>query len=290
MSRSPSHRTTLCMHLILIGLTGLLSTAALAQRQDGYIGPESNTELRLGGIGQGSKSGGYRGDEYRGDDFRGEWEFCARERERCNVRGWGLVRYGADGRYVYREVRNATLACDNTMFGDPAPRRGKSCDVLYTQSGGGDGGWGNGSPGGSDWVNCAREGGVCRLPGPATVRYGAEGNYAYERFNGGTVRCDNGIFGDPAPRRGKGCDFQLLRGGHGGGGYGGPNDGGWGGGWSECAREGGYCEFRGRRAVRYGTDDRYVVRDFRSGTECSNAAFGEDPAPRKRKQCWVEVR
>ena len=277
MSRSPSHRITLCMQLILIGLTGLLSTAALAQRDDGYIGPQSDSELRLGGIGQGSKSGGYPRD----------WEFCASERQRCDVRGWAVVRYGADGRYVYREVRNATLNCDNSMFGDPAPRRVKTCEVLYTRSGGGGGGggWGNGGPGGGDWIRCAREGSVCRLPGPANVRYGAEGRYTYERFDGGSVLCDNDTFGDPAPRRTKGCDFQPIRGGHGG-----PNNGGgWGGGgWSECASEGGYCEFRGRRAIRYGTSQHYVVREFRGGVECNNDAFGEDPAPRRRKQCWIE--
>jgi hypothetical protein len=338
---------------LLFFCAGVLAAGFVsAQPADGYIGPELRSEPQPGGNAKSGRGGG---------GWYGDWQFCAGEGERCTVRGWGVVRYGTDGRYYYREVRNASLFCDNTMFGDPAPRRGKRCEVrLYEepghgsgpgyadagwqrcaredetcqvngravvrfgtdgryyerpvrggpiycsvetfgdpaprkrkycdiryeggQGGIGDGGaWQGGGNAAGPWEWCAGEGEVCRLPGPATVRYGSDGRYHYERFRGGSVRCDNRTFGDPAPRRGKGCEFQR-EGGHGGG----WSDGG-SGRWVVCAHEGGYCDFSGRRAVRYGADDgRYVVRQFRGGVECSNAAFGEDPAPRRRTSCALE--
>ncbi|WP_334132186.1 hypothetical protein [Silanimonas lenta] len=323
-------------------LTGLmLAAAGLAFAQspppDGYIGPELGAEP----VPSKSRSGGWGPGGWQGG-----WTFCAREGERCQVRGWGVVRYGAAGRYVYREVRNASFRCDNTLFGDPAHGREKACEVRYDEEGGWGGGetgggwsrcareggvcqvqgpatvrfgadgryyerevrggpvgcdvqtfgdpaprvtkhcdvrYGHGGigpgpgPGGGTWTACAREGGICRLPGPATVRYGANGQYTFRRFEGGSVSCDNRSFGDPAPGRSKQCEYQAE---------------GWGGGaWSYCAEEDQFCSFRGRRAVRYAADDgREVVRSFRNGVECSNRAFGTDPAPRHKKRCYVDLR
>jgi hypothetical protein len=44
------------------------------------------------------------------------------------------------------------------------------------------------------------------------------------------------------------------------------------------------------RLVRFGVDGRYVAGEFRGGVECSLRAFGEDPAPRRKKRCEIEVR
>ena len=326
-------RPTLLFALVL--LSGLVATGASAQPADGYIGPETSSEPQPAVT---AKSGRFGGGGWSGD-----WRFCAEEGRRCSVNGWGVVRYGALGRYAYREVRNATLQCDNSMFGDPTPGRSKRCEVRLYDEGGS---WG----GGSGWTRCARENETCRVDGPATVRFGVDGRYYERQVRGGNIACSIQTFGDPAPRERKACDVRY----DGGGGWGGGWNGGWtpcarenetcrlpgpatvrygterrfveqdvrggsvrcdnrtfgdpapgeikhcafrrggggpGSGWTDCAIEGGYCQFRGRRSVWYGADDgRSVVREFRDGVACTNEAFGSDPAPRARKRCYVDRR
>ncbi len=358
MSRRLRFRPALLAALLL--MAGLPATSVVAQPADGYIGPETSSEPRPA---VGAKSGRY------GGGWSGNWRYCADEGRRCSVNGWGAVRYGARGRYVYREVRNASLQCDNSMFGDPAPGRGKRCEVrlydhddggwggggdygwtlcarenescrvdgpatirfgtngryyerqvrggnvfcsiqtfgdpaprerkvceLRYDGGGGHGGWPGGGnagwPGGGNagWTTCARENEICRLPGPAIVRYGTQQRFSDHEVRGGSVRCDNRTFGDPAPREDKFCAYRSgSGGGWPGGGNGGFPGGGPGGGWSDCAAENGYCSFRGRRSVWYGADDgRHVVREFRDGVPCTNDAFGGDPAPRAPKRCAIQ--
>lgn len=212
------------------------------------------------------------------------WERCAREGETCRVQGRSVVRYGAEGRFVERTVRGGSIACTNAVFGDPAPGRRKFCDV---RTDGGGSGIGDGIIGGMPpgqgvgaWQHCAREGEQCRPPGPAFVRYGVDGRFYVRRVDGGIIACTNGVFGDPAPREHKRCDFQLLA----GGGH------GHGGNWQTCAREGEHCSFRGTQVVRYGHGNRHVLREFRGGVECSNRSFGEDPAPGRKKVCELQQR
>ncbi|WP_306797008.1 hypothetical protein [Mesorhizobium sp. GbtcB19] len=57
--------------------------------------------------------------------------------------------------------------------------------------------------------------------------------------------------------------------------------------WVACAREGEFCDFRGRAVVRFGARGQYTQDVFRNGVECSNDAFGEDPAPDVQKRCYV---
>jgi hypothetical protein len=260
-------RTWARLAALLLGL-GLLPLAASAQPNRGadygegeYFGPESSEMPYHPGMAKG----------HRGAPL--EWQFCAQEGELCRVHGAAIVRYGADGRFVYREVRHASFYCDNRSFGDPVPRRRKSCEILINAGYAPAPGPGYGH-GGDRWQICANEGEYCRLPGPATVRYGAYGRYAFLEVDGGGIRCDNRSFGDPAPRQRKVCEFEPRYDGGGGGEF--------------CAREGEFCSFRGRREVRYFADDgRGVVREFRGGVECSNQAFGIDPAPRRRKSCEI---
>lgn len=257
----------------LLALAALPATNALAQPAEGYIGPETSSEPQPAA---GAKSGRYGGGGWSGD-----WRHCADEGRRCSVRGWGVVRYGARDRFVYREVRNANLQCDNSMFGDPAPGRSKRCEVRLYGDGGG---WGGGDDS-YGWTRCARENETCRVDGPATVRFGTNGRYYERRVRRGDIYCSIGTFGDPAPRERKVCELRYEGGRPGGGGQG----GGPGGGWTECATEDGYCRFRGRRSVWYGADDgRHVVREFRDGVPCTNDAFGGDPAPRARKRCAIQ--
>jgi hypothetical protein len=54
-----------------------------------------------------------------------------------------------------------------------------------------------------------------------------------------------------------------------------------------CANEDGRCSFSGSRYVRYGAEDRYVVRLMTDGADCTNAVFG-DPIFGVRKACYIE--
>ena len=59
---------------------------------------------------------------------------------------------------------------------------------------------------------CANEGGICRLPYPTEVVYGARGRTTSRFFDRRSVPCSNRVFGDPAPGREKACYF-VARGG-----------------------------------------------------------------------------
>jgi len=142
---------------------------------------------------------------------------------------------------------------------------------------------------------CANEGGICRLPYPTQVIYGARGRTTARFFDRQAVPCSNRLFGDPAPGREKACYFVARGGGdYGDNNYGDNNygDDDYGsrpdrGGWAVCAREGEFCDFRGRAMVRYGARGQYAQDVFRNGVRCGNDAFGDDPAPGARKRCYV---
>jgi hypothetical protein len=140
---------------------------------------------------------------------------------------------------------------------------------------------------------CADEGEICRLPYPAEVVYGARGQTTSRFFDRRAVPCSNRVFGDPAPGRPKAC-YIVKRGG--GDDYGDNDDDNYGdddygqgrGRWVACAREGQYCDFRGRKLVRYGVRGRFTQDVFRNGVECTNRAFGGDPAGGKHKACYIK--
>jgi hypothetical protein len=59
------------------------------------------------------------------------------------------------------------------------------------------------------WRKCAHQYYYCRVPGPAIVRYGANGRYHTRDVSGNGIRCNDYNFGDPAPGVYKRCDYQL---------------------------------------------------------------------------------
>jgi hypothetical protein len=64
------------------------------------------------------------------------------------------------------------------------------------------------------WVQCAKEGGTCNCPN-GVVRYGDKSRYAPSKSTGGSIGCNNNVFGDPAPGIAKSC--QCSNGGNVGG-------------------------------------------------------------------------
>ena len=104
-----------------------------------------------------------------------QWQRCASQDEVCRFEGQALVRYGAEGRYVFRVARNRVV-CDVEAFGgDPAQGVVKQCDYSYdlnrreTSS----------SIPSRGWTYCASENEYCRVPGTARMRYGADNRYVY---------------------------------------------------------------------------------------------------------------
>lgn len=54
------------------------------------------------------------------------WTFCAKEGEKCNFSGTKQVRYGENGKFVYKIIKNGTN-CTNQVFGDPIYGTVKQC-------------------------------------------------------------------------------------------------------------------------------------------------------------------
>ena len=121
---------------------------------------------------------------------------------------------------------------------------------------------------GGNWQRCAIQDEVCRFNGPAMVRYGADGKYAYKSARNRII-CDEQEFGDPAYGQYKQCDYSTdsnPRPGE-------PPAGE----WVPCAAEGQTCRFPGVARVRYGADNRYAYRNANTEIRCSVDVFG-DPA------------
>jgi len=215
------------------------------------------------------------------------WERCADENQICRFEGDAVVRYGAQGQYVYRVLRNRVI-CDTQEFGDPAFGQYKSCDVNFdlSQQVGGSGGppapVGPVAPGvpattADGWRYCAGEGQNCSFSGEARVRFGTDNRFVYRNAQGG-VRCSTDVFGDPAFGAAKQCQFQPLLANR-------PKPDAQG--WEQCAREGGTCNFAGPAEVRFGANGRYLTRKALNGAPCTVTAFGGDPAFGQSKACQL---
>lgn len=132
------------------------------------------------------------------------WVLCANEGGTCRIpeSGSTAVRYGANGRYAEREA-TGIIACNNGEFGDPVPGTAKQCEYRS----------GGGAPAATaalPWEVCAQEGAQCSFRGPAMLRYGVAGRYAYREASDG-MRCSNDDFGgDPAPGSRKQCERLRI--------------------------------------------------------------------------------
>ena len=121
-----------------------------------------------------------------------DWETyvnCASENGFCGFSGTKSVRYGTATNATYRTLSNGT-ACNNTVFGDPAPGFVKQCSI-----------------GPNGFTFCSNQNVSCSFSGTKLVAYGANGNFHYRvLFNG--AGCNDGVFGDPAVGVQKACYLQ----------------------------------------------------------------------------------
>jgi hypothetical protein len=120
-------------------------------------------------------------------------------------------------------------------------------------------------PPGTNWVNCATEGGSCATPDTRTVRYGANATYAYKTVTG-SIGCNNGVWGDPLFGVIKVCDYA---------GSAAPPPPQPATGWVNCAAEGGTCAVPGTRSVRYGANGTYFYKTVTGSIGCNNTVWGD---------------
>ena len=117
----------------------------------------------------------------------GHWTSCAAEKSTCGVTGSQIVAIGADGAYAQGVFTGPTTCTTNNVGSDPLYGSAKSC-YLWT---GPPAGFGN---------PCAAENGTCGFQGQQTVAFGADGDFVYATFTGGTP-CTRAAFDgqDPMP-------------------------------------------------------------------------------------------
>lgn len=159
----------------------------------------------------GNWNGGWGGSNAQNE--RG-WEKCADENRFCNFTGTREVRFGAGGRYAVRTITGGT-DCNIRTFGDPNPGVKKTCQIHDNSA------WGGGhnrppvSTDNGNWQFCSEETDQCRPPRGATVRFGANGRYAYMNRVQGEVACNVQTFGEPIYGERKRCEYSTNHGGSG---------------------------------------------------------------------------
>ena len=119
------------------------------------------------------------------------------------------------------------------------------------------------------WTRCAVEGGICTVPGPTQVRYGANNQFAV-RDATDKIACGNQIFGDPVWGLQKACSFRPIATAQEQ--------------WIECAQEGAACIVPESTQVRYGASGKFAYKDVADEIPCANSIFG-DPVWGIKKSC-----
>ena len=185
---------------------------------------------------------------------------CAAEGGTCTFSGSEMVAFGSDGAFDY-QLANSSIACSDSVFGDPLFGVAKSCYLPAA-----------GPPPGS-WTECAvGETGTCAVTGTQLIAYGVNGAFIYAVSNG-PIGCSFTVFGaDPNPGVVKSC-YQH-----------GAAPSGFG---TQCASENGTCAFNGTQTVAFGMGGEYVYKTFTGGTPCTLAAFGTDPVYGVVKACFL---
>ncbi|ODS23278.1 hypothetical protein AB835_09665 [Candidatus Endobugula sertula] len=271
-----------------------------------------------------------------------EWGFCSEEFRTCTLPVPGLVRYGENGKYIIKNVIKS-IECRNHVFGNPINVR-KHCDYQLSTIDDYDGDGiadrydlypndplnnkdtdGDNIPDSQDpfpedpdnakeanWIFCSEEFFECKVPVPALIRYGIEGQYFFKRATN-TITCNNSTFGNPVNVR-KHCDYLLSdtadfdsdgvvdsidlypaniaesqdTDGDGLGDNSDPfpadinNGQDRGSQWVHCANEWFECQISDYVLVRYGVDEQYNYRWMSESFTCNNATFGNPANAYKR--------
>lgn len=131
----------------------------------------------------------------------GSWTQCAVEEGNCSFSGTAQVRYGLNGTYAAAKTATGSIACNNQVFGDPAPGADKVCEYSSGTATPAP------APTAATWTQCAVEWGNCSVPTTSQVRYGLNGTYVTKTATG-SIACNNDVFGDPLPGGDKVCEYS----------------------------------------------------------------------------------
>ncbi|WP_424949836.1 NPCBM/NEW2 domain-containing protein [Deinococcus sp.] len=122
----------------------------------------------------------------------------------------------------------------------------------------------------SNWTSIASEWQTFTLTTASTVRYGVGTAWIQKDLAAGTYTCSNALFGDPAYGYAKHCEVSGTTA------------------WSNLATESQNFTLSATSTVRYGSGSSWIQKTLAAGTySCSNATFGNDPAPGVSKVCQV---
>lgn len=144
--------------------------------------------------------------EQRSQALAATFSWCAAEGTTCSFSGTREVRYGTTTQYNVK-VATGSIACNNSVFGDPAPGTRKGCYVSSETTSGSTSTSTSTSTSSGSFTWCAPEGGRCSFSGTATVRYGTTTRNVTRSISNGTT-CSNSVFGDPAPGQVKACWYS----------------------------------------------------------------------------------
>ena len=137
----------------------------------------------------------------------GTWTTVATEGQGFALSSAQTVRYGDPYVAWVTATLSGAAVCNNATFGsDPAPGKGKRCDVLVAST------TTTAAPApapatSGTWTQVAAEGQGFVVSGTQTVRYGARWVGYVEKSVSGAATCSNAFFGsDPAVGSGKVCE------------------------------------------------------------------------------------
>ena len=135
------------------------------------------------------------------------WTTCANEGGVCNFTNTRKVRYGANNSFAY-VTANATVGCNNSVFGDPMYGVAKSCQYSSNSTAASAPAPAP-APVTETWTACASEGATCTFTGTREVRYGTSTQFVSKVIAGATA-CTNTVFGDPAYGIVKACSYSSI--------------------------------------------------------------------------------
>lgn len=209
------------------------------------------------------------------------WQLCAAENEICTFTGTRQVRYGSGESFNYGTF-DESVACRNSVFGDPARRTEKFCYYRNTDD-----------PipqmiTPEAQVSMINDIGQLQIEvinrGEIALTYSATG-----LPNGVTISAETGLISGTLSDAGnysvnviatyanvvqdsitfiwvvQGTNEPVT-------------------GWTYCGDEGTFCAFSGEAQVRYGGNGVYFLGTFINGVNCTNNVFG-DPTPKVAKTC-----
>lgn len=135
------------------------------------------------------------------------WTTCASEGGVCSFTNTRQVRYGANNSFATLTAAGS-IACNNTVFGDPMMGVVKTCQYSSTSTS-----TTNPVPAPTPvvetWTACGAEGATCSFTGTREVRYGAPAVFASKIIAGATA-CTNAVFGDPIVGTVKACSYSSI--------------------------------------------------------------------------------